>query len=344
VKGALSEASDFVNLTASTPTVDLSVTKKADKEAYAIGETVTYTINFANAGPSDANGAVIKDVIPASLTGVSVSTTYAGGAGTGTPTPAQLAAGWIVATLPSGGSGVLTVTGVTSVAGVFTNAVNIAAPAGRVDTNSGNNNALVVISVNPKAKKCVDIEVSTTSQAMGAGISFAAIPTSFDVNGNLTIQMRDFTSIPLGGYTSLGGGAPSYLQKTFTNNRTVPAVYEVELFTKDVFSAGNASVGKMIKFIHKLSDILAIPSVLGYNADRDTIVNQVFGISNTNGANGENTSGVAKMIFELLPGQSKTIFAQWWIQINKDQNITTYIGVEGGMQMDWKIYYDGSLV
>jgi uncharacterized repeat protein (TIGR01451 family) len=137
-----------VPITVTGKTVDLSVTKKADKEAYAIGETVTYTINFANAGPSDANGAVIKDVIPASLTGVSVSTTYAGGAGTGTPTPAQLAAGWIVATLPAGGSGILTVTGITTVAGVFTNAVNITAPAGRVDTNSGNNNALVVISVN----------------------------------------------------------------------------------------------------------------------------------------------------------------------------------------------------
>jgi hypothetical protein len=41
----------------------------------------------------------------------------------------------------------LTITGATTVAGVITNAASITTPTGRVDTNAGNNNAIVVVSV-----------------------------------------------------------------------------------------------------------------------------------------------------------------------------------------------------
>ncbi|MFG1865235.1 DUF7507 domain-containing protein [Microbispora bryophytorum] len=64
------------------PAVDLSVVKSADKTEVTVGETVTYRVTIANAGPNDATGVTVKDVLPANLAFLSSTGsagTYAGG-------------------------------------------------------------------------------------------------------------------------------------------------------------------------------------------------------------------------------------------------------------------------
>ncbi|WP_211589759.1 CARDB domain-containing protein [Microbispora sp. H11081] len=74
------------------PAVDLSVVKSADTTEVTVGQTVTYRVTVANAGPNDATGVAVKDVLPANLTFVS-STRSAGAYAGGTWTVGMLANG-----------------------------------------------------------------------------------------------------------------------------------------------------------------------------------------------------------------------------------------------------------
>lgn len=56
------------------PEADLRVTKTADRSSVAPGDAVTYTVTYANAGPSPANGARILDQISETGTGSAFST------------------------------------------------------------------------------------------------------------------------------------------------------------------------------------------------------------------------------------------------------------------------------
>ncbi|WP_226874810.1 DUF7507 domain-containing protein [Microbispora sitophila] len=81
------------------PAVDLSVVKSADKTEVTVGETVTYRVTIANAGPNDATGVAVKDALPANLAFLS-STHSTGTYADGT---------WTVGTLASGATATLVV-------------------------------------------------------------------------------------------------------------------------------------------------------------------------------------------------------------------------------------------
>ncbi|MEU8060611.1 DUF11 domain-containing protein [Microbispora bryophytorum] len=81
------------------PAVDLSVVKSADKTEVTVGETVTYRVTIANAGPNDATSVTVKDVLPANLAFLSSTGsagTYAGGT-------------WTVGTVAGGATATLVV-------------------------------------------------------------------------------------------------------------------------------------------------------------------------------------------------------------------------------------------
>jgi uncharacterized repeat protein (TIGR01451 family) len=60
---------------AGTPVADLSVKKTVDETNPANGSKVTYTVVVSNAGPADATGLVVEDILPSGLEYVSSSCT-----------------------------------------------------------------------------------------------------------------------------------------------------------------------------------------------------------------------------------------------------------------------------
>lgn len=60
-------------------TADLSVTKVADSGSVSPGDTITFTITVANAGPDDAPGTAVADLFPAGLINVSWTCTASAG-------------------------------------------------------------------------------------------------------------------------------------------------------------------------------------------------------------------------------------------------------------------------
>ncbi|MFL6275770.1 MAG: HYR domain-containing protein, partial [Blastocatellia bacterium] len=158
---------------------DLAVTKSDSPDPVFAGSNLTYTINFSNAGPSDAQTVTITDAVPANTTFVSAVVT------TGS--------GWTIPSPPAvGGTGTVTFTKATVAAGetaVFTMVVKVdaatpnnstitnTATAATVttDSNSGNNSATATTTVIAQA----DLAVTKSDS-----------PDPVCVNGNLTYTIN----------------------------------------------------------------------------------------------------------------------------------------------------------
>ena len=99
---------------------------------------MTYTITVTNAGPTDAVGAVVTDVFPAALTGVTWTCVGAGG---GVCSPSGSGSINESVTVPVGGTVTFTATGTVSPAavGVLVNTATVAPPPGASDPSSANN-------------------------------------------------------------------------------------------------------------------------------------------------------------------------------------------------------------
>jgi uncharacterized repeat protein (TIGR01451 family) len=119
---------------------DLGITKTDGVRTAAPGQTLTYTIVAANAGPSAVTGASVVDAPPAALTGV----TWTCAASAGSACPASGTA-TIDATvdLPAGGTATFTLTGTVAptAAGSLVNTATVAPPAGVVDPTAADNAA-----------------------------------------------------------------------------------------------------------------------------------------------------------------------------------------------------------
>jgi uncharacterized repeat protein (TIGR01451 family) len=122
------------NDTASDPTntvslADVSVTKIASSGTVTVGSNVTYTITAHNAGPSDATGVQVTDLLPAGLTLVSA-----------TPATGSYVAGtgvWTIGSLASGTSTTLSVVATVTTTGAVINTASKTAE-NEPDPNPGN--------------------------------------------------------------------------------------------------------------------------------------------------------------------------------------------------------------
>ncbi len=103
-----------------TPTVaDISITKTVDDDTPNRDQDITFTIVVANAGPDQATGVVIEDLLPAGLDFVSSTETqgtYVSGTGV-----------WTVGTINSGADATLTITATTATIGTKTNTAELTA-------------------------------------------------------------------------------------------------------------------------------------------------------------------------------------------------------------------------
>src|SRR5205085_7884534 len=89
---------------------DLAVIKSDSPDPVIAGNNLTYTINFSNTGPSDAQTVTVTDAVPANTTFVSATVTT--GSGWSTSAPAAGGTGNVVfskATAVGGESAVFTI-------------------------------------------------------------------------------------------------------------------------------------------------------------------------------------------------------------------------------------------
>ncbi len=122
---------------------DLAITKTGPATA-VVGQSVSYTLTVSNAGPSPAGGATFSDPVPGNLTGVTaVCGAASGGAAGCTVNVSGNSVTGSVATLPSGGVQVITVTGTASTAGTLRNTATLTPPGGTADPAAGNNASFV---------------------------------------------------------------------------------------------------------------------------------------------------------------------------------------------------------
>ena len=121
--------------------VDLSISKTDNRTTVTQGDTVTYTITVANAGPSDAIGASVTDTLSSELENPSFTSSAQNGASGNTTS----GSGDLNETvnLPSGSSITYTVTGTLSetATGSLENTASVIAPSNVTDTDPSNNDA-----------------------------------------------------------------------------------------------------------------------------------------------------------------------------------------------------------
>ena len=67
-------ATAVLTVSATVSNITLSLKKIASKTNPVSGDTVTFTVIITNAGPNNATGVKLKDILPTGLTFVSVST------------------------------------------------------------------------------------------------------------------------------------------------------------------------------------------------------------------------------------------------------------------------------
>ncbi len=167
------------NTSTATTTVqtqaDLAVTKSDSPDPVIAGNNLTYTINFANNGPSDAQTVTVTDAVPANATFVSASVMT--GSGWGGSSPAVGATGDVVfskATVAAGESAVFTIVvninSNTASGATITNSA-VAATA-TTDPTPGNNTGTATTTVQTQADIAVTKTDSPDPVFAGANLTY----------------------------------------------------------------------------------------------------------------------------------------------------------------------------
>ncbi len=125
------------------PNADVSITKTGPSTVN-LGNTVTYNLIASNAGPTTAHGAIVNDVVPAALSGVTISCSASSGAVCPSTAGLTTLSNVFIPTFPVGGSITFTIIGTTTAAGTLTNTATIAPPSGANDPNLSNNTSSTI--------------------------------------------------------------------------------------------------------------------------------------------------------------------------------------------------------
>jgi uncharacterized repeat protein (TIGR01451 family)/filamentous hemagglutinin family protein len=149
---------------------DLAITKTDGVTTATPGGSVTYTITASNAGPSNATGATVADIFPASLT----CTWTCVGAGGGTCTASGSGNINNTVNLPSGGSVTYTASCTISAAatGTLSNTATVTAPAGVTDPAPGNNSATDSDTLGASADLAITKTDGVTSATPGGSVTY----------------------------------------------------------------------------------------------------------------------------------------------------------------------------
>jgi gliding motility-associated-like protein/uncharacterized repeat protein (TIGR01451 family) len=124
---------------------DLKISKTGTASVFEGGK-VTYVLTVDNAGPLDADGATVKDVLPAGLTQTAITVQQStGGAGNVQASITGNTANAVLGTFPVGAQVILQITGTAPAPGTLSNVAIVNTPAGLPDADSSNNTSSTVV-------------------------------------------------------------------------------------------------------------------------------------------------------------------------------------------------------
>jgi uncharacterized repeat protein (TIGR01451 family) len=186
-----------------TPLADLSITKTDSQYTVNAGQTVTYTIQVGNSGPSDVTGAIVTDNYPMVLTnGRWLCTAFAGAScaassGTGSINT--------TANLPVGSRLVFSAIGAVDLSstGNLVNTASVAPPLGGIDPNGANNSATDSDTITPACNTYISAtsfkqsgkKVSWDITNNGPSVNITRIDITFD-NG-LSVSAISLAAAPI---------------------------------------------------------------------------------------------------------------------------------------------------
>ena len=195
-----------------TPVADLSITKTDGVASAVPGTVVAYTIVATNAGPSDAVGATIGDVVPASLAGATWSCIGSNGG-----TCAAAGIGNIVDTvnLPAGASVTYSMTATLTAAatGTLVNTATVTAPAGTTDPDPTDNAATDADTLTPRADLFVTKTDGQPNVVPGTALTYTVVAGNAGPSAVSGATITDLLPAALLGATwtctATGGACPA---------------------------------------------------------------------------------------------------------------------------------------
>ena len=268
--GSGGNASDTVVIytqTSPAASANLSVLKTADKATANVLDTLTYTIIVANAGPDNATGAFVTDILSNKLNFVSASSSV----GSFSTTTGQ----WTIGNLNNNSSATLTIVSTIKAGNegqVITNTATTT--ANQNDSNTGDNTSTVTttvngIPVNGKITFCLilsDINnvIATTSSDLPAGIFSLDLNTSttsgstvqtktwntptFSPNKKIILGVNDadcvtFSNLPLGTYyysqMTVNGALWLVPRYNDQNTSSVNNIFDFFIYSPELFNASS---------------------------------------------------------------------------------------------------------
>ena len=186
--------------------VDLSIAKTDGLATVVAGTQLTYTITAANAGPSDAIGAMIADTIPIELVSLNLVSCMPTGVGAACDpglTPGPLGSNNFNATvdLPVGGSLAYQISGTVdpSATGTLANTATVTPPGGVTDTFPGNDSAT---DNDTAITKEADLSIDKTGPATataGGMLTYAVTVTNNGPSDASNVVVTDNLPVPSAG-------------------------------------------------------------------------------------------------------------------------------------------------
>ncbi|TWU58492.1 Large cysteine-rich periplasmic protein omcB precursor [Rubripirellula tenax] len=189
---------DQASIAVSAETIDLSLTKTISNAAPNVGETVVFTVEVFNDGPSVATGVSIRDVLPAGLTLVTATPTR-GNYNTTTGI-------WTIPTIADNERLTLALSAVVNQTGTITNTAEVTA-ADQSDIDSSPNNSVAseddqasVTLTTPIADLRLTKTVDNARPNVGDEIAFTVIVNNVGPDAATGVVVTDL--LPLG-FTSI---------------------------------------------------------------------------------------------------------------------------------------------
>ena len=188
---------------------DLAITKTNGQSSYVAGAPVTYTLTITNAGPSHAPAFDVSDLVPAAITGVTVSCTPSGAASCGTNGSTGNSVVFTGASLNAGAGHSLTITISGTISpdadGPLANTAELTVPAGAgyTDPAAGNNTATDTDTALPQQ---VDLAITKsdgqTSYVPGAPIRYTLVVTNAGPSTATDVRVTDTVPAAITGVTA----------------------------------------------------------------------------------------------------------------------------------------------